>query len=240
MAALSLRDHVDGSVDSNGGSSFQSSPQAGKQLTVARKQGAFWTLIALVALSCVVHGYLDGRWTVNANLNDQGKLLSEIPEQIGDWKLTGTKQLDPKAEQLLRCFGSVVREYTKEGTSEVVNVAIMFGPRGPIAVHTPEVCYSSVGTEIARDRKVESLDVEGQDNSLWSVQFADAVDALPSLDVWYAWSDGGPWEAREQPRFWLTETLYKIQVAGPVGEIGQRPVEDFLTAFLPVAGKAVR
>lgn len=240
MATSPIQDHVDDSVDSNHDSNLEISPQSGTAQTIAKKQGAFWTLIALVVVSCVVHGYLDGRWTANANLNDQGKLLSEIPDQIGGWKLTDTKQLDPKAEQLLRCFGSVVREYTKEGTSEVVNVAIMFGPRGPIAVHTPEVCYSSVGTEITRDRKVESLDVDGQGNSLWSVQFADDVDASPSLDVWYAWSDGGPWEAREQPRFWLTETLYKIQVAGPVGEIDQRPVEDFLTAFLPVAGKAVR
>ena len=30
----------------------------------------------------------------------------------------------------------------------------MFGPRGPMAVHTPEVCFDSVGTSQTRDRRV--------------------------------------------------------------------------------------
>ncbi|TWU54479.1 hypothetical protein Poly51_31980 [Rubripirellula tenax] len=201
---------------------------------------ALVVLVSLVLVSCLVHGYLDGRWAANTNLQDQGKLLEGIPSQVGQWKLSKTSELDEKASQLLRCFGSTVREYSNEATGESVNVAIMFGPRGPIAVHTPEVCYSSVGTEIVRERDIESIAVGEMKSDLWSVQFATDSSDIPSLDVWYAWSSGGPWEARENPRFWLTDNLYKIQVAGPVGSGEHRPVKEFLTEFLPAASLALK
>ncbi len=191
-------------------------------------------LVVLTLFAGVVHGYLDGRWTANADLHVVGSKLADLPEQVGDWRLTETTELDPGAADLLRCYGSSVRIYENMKTGAMVNVAVLFGPRGPIAVHTPEICYSSVGTKQVGDRKVERMGLAGKEDSLWSVQFAAAPSSDPSLNVWYGWSDGGPWEAREQPRFWLTENLYKIQVAGPAGEEGNRPVEDFIDAFLPV------
>jgi hypothetical protein len=65
------------------------------------------------------------------------------------------------------------------------------------------------------------------------VQFAEEPYPDPNLEVWYAWSDGGNWKDSDYPRFWMTENLYKIQVAGPVGDDQWRPIASFLEAFVP-------
>lgn len=196
-------------------------------------------LISLTLFAGVVHGYLDGRWTANRDLQAVGDKLEGLPEQVGDWRLTERSELDANAAKLLRCYGSSVRIYENEKTGAMVNVALLFGPRGPIAVHTPEICYSSVGTKQIGNRKAERLTAGGTSDALWSVQFAVNPDPNPTLEVWYGWSDGGAWEARDQPRFWLTENLYKVQVAGPAGNDAGRPVKDFMKAFLPLTHPAM-
>ena len=209
-----------------------SSSETTQPLATSRRV-ATAVVIGLTLLSGIVHGYLDGRWTRSDSLIGQGSMLANLPEQIGDWKLTDASELEPKAAQLLRCYGSTICNYQHRQTGVSVKVAIMFGPRGPIAVHTPEVCYTSVGTQAVGVRRLETIAVDDNKNSLWSVQFAVDSSPDPTLEVWYGWSSGEAWEARDQPRFWLTENLYKIQVAGPAGGGGQRPVRDFVTALLP-------
>ena len=125
-----------------------------------------------------------------------------------------------------------MRVYRNQTTGAMINAALLFGPRGPIAVHTPEICYDSVGTEQTRERQVESIKTDAGTHQLWSVQFSKAPDPEPSIEVWYAWSDGGTWEAKENPRLWMTDKLYKIQIAGPV-DPDKRPCRDFMKAFLP-------
>lgn len=191
-------------------------------------------LISLTLFAGVVQGYLDGRWTANKDLRAVGNKLDGLPDQVGEWKLTESTELDANAAKLLRCYGSSVRIYENEKTGAMVNVALLFGPRGPIAVHTPEICYSSVGTKQIGDRQAERITGAGVNDGLWSVQFAVDPSSNPALEVWYGWSDGGSWEARNQPRFWLTENLYKVQVAGPTGNEANQPVKDFMKAFLPL------
>lgn len=193
----------------------------------------------MTVLSGVVHGYLDGRWSKNEDMIAKGSRLEELPENIGDWELATKSSLKPKAAQILRCHGSVVRHYRHQVSGATVNIAVLFGPRGPIAVHTPEICYSSIGTNLVDERQVTSIECEGDEHKFWAVQFA--VDPLPdpSLEVWYAWSDGGQFEARENPRYWLTENLYKIQVAGPVGDSNNGPVKELVTALLPYIKEAI-
>ncbi|TWT81170.1 hypothetical protein CA13_26180 [Planctomycetes bacterium CA13] len=201
----------------------------------------FAAVIVLTLLSGIVHGYLDGRWSKSENLIQQGARLNELPDRCGDWTLAEKQQLDSGALSLLRCYGSEVRVYQHDKSEAKVTVAVMFGPRGPIAVHTPEVCYSSVGTEQVGQRQIEGITTESDAHQLWSVQFSVDNSPEPALDVWYGWSNGGAFQASEYPRFWMTENLYKIQIASPTNEtIAQssgdgslRFCRDFLQAFLP-------
>ncbi|QEG42471.1 exosortase-associated EpsI family protein [Roseimaritima ulvae] len=194
---------------------------------------AIVAIISLTLLSGVAHGYLDGRWAAKTDLQAVGQRLSELPEQCGDWVLLEQQELDPGAATLLRCYGSEVRVYQHQETEVVVNVALLFGPRGPIAVHTPEICYSSSGTKQFGETQAHTLDTAGSPHTLWQARFTQDQQPEPTLDVWYAWSDGGPMQAAQYPRVWLTENLYKIQVAGPVGNQAFQPCRNFLTAFLP-------
>jgi hypothetical protein len=191
------------------------------------------SLLALTLLSGVVHGYLDGRWTTKESRSVQGDALQQLPSTVGEWTLLDEQDLPDSAQRLLRCYGSVVRVYQHNETGVMVNVAVLYGPRGPIAVHTPEVCYSSVGTKQTRQRRAETFVTDDQRHQLWSVEFSrdDAPDA--SLAVFYGWSDGGAFVAADSPRFWLTDDLYKIQLAGPVTGSAFDPCHSFLEAFLP-------
>lgn len=206
---------------------------------------AFSMAIAMIATltisSGLLHGYLDNRWEVGPDLQAIGRRLPALPEQCGPWTSVSDQELDPSAQELLRCEGYLVRDYWKPETGERVSVAVLFGPRGPIAVHTPEVCYRSAGTEPIGERTAETINTEGVEDELWHIQFGRPNSPDPTLDVWYAWSDGGPWQASEHPRFWLAHHLYKIQLAGsPAAEGGELPCRDFLTSFLPVVRAAIR
>ena len=210
----------------------QSSPLSSRSIPIA-------VLIGLTLLSGVVHGYLDGRWSQPADLKAQGSLLEQLPDSFGDWQLVDALSLDESAAELLRCYGSANRIYRHRDKDITINVAIMFGPRGPIAVHTPEVCYDGAGAEQIRDRLLERIATVDNRHELWSVVFS-RLSGEPDFEVWFAWSDGGKWQAAKHPRFWMTESLYKIQLSGPVGQGSEQPCREFLEAFLPELEKFIR
>ena len=189
-------------------------------------------MIGLTLLSAVVHGSLDGRWSAATDLKAQGAELASLPDKCGDWEVVSKPELDQGAMDMLRCFGADQRVYRNEKTDALVNVAIFFGPRGPIAVHTPEVCYDSVGTEQKRERRVETVSTATRQHELWSVEFASKDNPTDQFEVWYAWSDGDNFDASKHPRFWMTDNLYKIQLSGPVAEGTNQPIQDFLKHFL--------
>ncbi|MCO8122488.1 EpsI family protein [Stieleria sp. TO1_6] len=190
-------------------------------------------LLGLTLLSGVVHGYLDGRWTIGTDKQAVGDQLHDLPETLGDWTLVESGNLEENALQMLRCYGSFLNVYRHNDTKALVNVAVMYGPRGPIAVHTPEVCYSSQGTDLVRERRVETISVENQENRFWSVEFVRDNDPSSAFEVWYGWSDGGSWVAAENPRYWMTDDLYKIQLSGPASKTSFSACKSFLTALLP-------
>jgi len=201
---------------------------------------AFAAILTLTVTSGIVHGYLDARWTTGLDVDLAASKLNDLPEQIGPWVLVSDHELAQSAQKQLQCYGYLNREYWKPASGDRVSVAVLFGPRGPIAVHTPEICYSSAGSTPIGTRVAETLEANGETAELWHIQFGRDTEPRPHLDVWYAWSDGGPWQAGEYPRFWLTDRLYKIQLAGVPGADGNElPCRDFLTHFLPAVREAI-
>ena len=82
----------------------------------------------------------------------QVQILQQLPEKSGDWVRVTDDELQDTAQRTLQCYGSLLQEYLKPSTGDRVKVFVVYGPRGPIAVHTPEVCYSSAGTEPTGNR----------------------------------------------------------------------------------------
>ena len=202
---------------------------AASNVTTPGSLPALALVISLLVASTLIHGWLSGRWYVTQDLYQAGEKLEELPKQIGAWQQIESKPLDDSITQMLQCYGSIVREYRHDDTGEQVTVALLLGPRGPIAVHTPEICYSSVGTKQVGQRISKSID----QHQLWVSEFAQSPSPTATFEVWYGWSDGSEWVAAENPRFWMTPTLYKIQLVGPVESESNRPCKNFLSELLP-------
>lgn len=202
---------------------------------IASRKLVLLACIATLIFSGVMNGALDGRWANQSQLEEHGALLKQIPENIGDWVLTDETPLDANAQAILQCYGSLTRYYKNKITGEEVGLLIIYGPRGPVAVHVPEVCYSSAGTFPSGPPVAKALD-ENDGNRFWVTQFEQSRSGKSAFEVWYAWSTGTDWEAASHPRFWMTHQLYKIQVAGPKSsEPNEKsPVERFLAVFVPV------
>jgi hypothetical protein len=202
---------------------------------LASRSLALIACIATLVFSGVMNGALDGRWANRTELEEHGQRLQQAPKIVGDWILIKEEPLDADAQAMLQCHGSLTRYYRNRITGEEVGLLLIYGPRGPVAVHVPEICYSSVGTFPSGAPVAKSLSDSKQD-SFWVTQFDHASDGKSAFEVWYAWSTGTDWEAANHPRFWITDQLYKIQVAGPATMATEEksPVERFLDVFIPI------
>ena len=218
--------------------------------SVLSRRVAIAAVILLTGLSGVCHGVLTGRWTDGEDKTIAARRLERLPARVGRWQLVESIELDPAAAATLRCYGNHAASYRHRGTGAIVSAAILYGPRGPIAVHTPEVCYAGGGQDATGDRAVRAIDpvgnggLSGEDrDEFWSVQFADRGRTTATVHCMYGWSDGGRFAAASHPRFWLSDDLYKIQVAGPVmdtaGDDSFEPCADFLRSWLPHVHTAI-
>ena len=177
-------------------------------------------LAVLVTLAGgLLYGGYSQRWGPTADLMTAGSHLASLPQSIGDWKLTEELAIESSAVEMLECPGYVHRRYVHTPTGDTINLVLLVGPPGPIAVHTPEICYSSRAYEIEDEPRVVTLDSnESRSDYYWCTDFRSRNVLAENLRVYYAWSTGGPWEASSSPRFEFATApmLYKLQLAAPI------------------------
>lgn len=189
-------------------------------------------------------GYLHGRMTNRWGLRHEARLAAEqlrveLPEEAGSWRLRKAEPFPKAVVQVLQCPAYISRVYEHRQTGDVVSVAVIVGPPGPIAVHSPEICYSARDYTIDGPRRAAAVtDAAGQAHTLWELSLkANDLAGVP-LKVFYGWSTGGRWEATPQPRFRFggLSHLYKLQLSvtqHPASEAIQfDAAEDFLSQFL--------
>lgn len=188
-----------------------------------------------------VQGRLSNRWGLRQDAEQAAeRLRPRLPDEVGNWRLRSDDKLPAPVQRILQCPAYITRVYEHQQTGDVVNVAVLLGPPGPISVHTPEVCYSS--REFTPDGERHRVTISTTDNRrhvLWHLPLkANNLDAS-SLRVFYGWSTGSVWGAAEHPRFSYggLPHLYKLQVA-----VTDHPAstaidfdagQDFLECFLP-------
>jgi hypothetical protein len=212
------------------------------------KQSALIIGITVLAVATLLGGAIQGkmsrRWGRPQELSRLAERLRQLPTEIGDWKTRSSSSLSPTAEAILECAGYVSRQYENRRTGEIVNVAVLLGPAGPISVHTPDVCYSSQDYSIIDPPKRTRLDAgEGSRDELWATSLQSTKLTAGDLRVYYGWSTGGPWSApRKDPRmaFAGQPYLYKVQVAGPLPSAVDANASDPSVAFLKDFLPAVR
>ena len=190
----------------------------------------------------LVEGRLSNRWGEPADLVSAAERVAQVPEQFGDWKMQSSRPFDEDTLAMLQCAGHFTRVYVNSLTGDTISMALLVGPTGPTAIHTPEVCYSSRNqtiiespTEIATRPKT----VPGE--TLWRMTFR-ANDPEQALQrVFYGWAGtDGHWRAAKDPRYEYggEPLLYKIQLASgttqQADKEGSDPCRRFLQDFLPV------
>lgn len=211
------------------------------------KNYSFIVIALILAVATVAggaaHGRFSNRWGAQPDLIAAGKQLEEMPEQAGDWTLVPIDPLPPKTLKMLQCTGSLHRKYENKKTGDILTIAVLLGPTGPIAVHTPEICYSARDFSILTPRQRWSPDTLSKPTAdqprdeFWDLRLQATDISGTKLRVIYGWTNGPTWQAVSQPRFTYggSRYLYKLQLAGPVpSDDGQRdPCNDFLKHFLP-------
>lgn len=209
----------------------------------AQRANPFSTwLAAAVAVTLVVaggalYGSYSQRWGPPQDLLGAANIVSQVPERIGEWTVIDEAPIGQSALTMLECAGYINRKYQHNETGKIVNLAILVGPPGPIAVHTPEVCFSSRAYDQETDRKeVEIVSDSGSPNSFWSLDFVTKNVLADRLRVYYAWSPGSIWVASQSPRYAYAALpgLFKLQLAAevPPGDDTDDPGRDFLKALI--------
>lgn len=192
-------------------------------------------VIALTLASGTLYGRLTQRWGPSADLVAAADHVRSFPKQLGAWQLVEDSTMPDSTQRTLECAGYVNRTYIHQETGQSIGLAIIVGPPGPTAVHTPEICYSSRSYNIKeRPSKIEG---DSQDHSFWGVLFQSRAAGAQQMQVYYAWNNGEKWEATDNPRikFGGQRMLYKIQISGDKGlGIGNEltnPAKKFVDAL---------
>ena len=203
-------------------------------------------VIGTTLLVGAIQGKLSRRWGMPAEVSVWGERLESLPGDVGPWQLSENSRLGSEVVDVLECVGHLKRTYVHRQTGESVDVAVTVGPAGPIAVHTPEVCYSAQNYQVERSReRVELPTADGRTDAFWAVTLDSKHSGEHPIRVYYAWTAGGPWQASERPRFQFSgkPCLYKIQLTCPAPTGSSTETGDacrrFLEAFVPALDRVL-
>jgi hypothetical protein len=203
--------------------------------------------VGVLVGAALFEGARTNRWGDAEDVRAAAAKLDGVPREVGPWSST-ENPIAPKILRVAEAVGHVSRTYRNRDTGAQVEVLLLCGPSGPIAAHTPDVCYAGNGYKMVGRRSRMTLPAAGGTAATyWSARFEkEATD--DALRVCWAWGVDGTWEASESPwgEYALRPALYKLYVtrraaatADADRETNPDPVEEFLTAFLPEVKKAL-
>lgn len=192
-------------------------------------------IVVLTTSGGLIYGRLSHRWGHSQLEVDAASRLEQIPQRIDNWQSSGSTHLPDYARNELECAGDIVRQYSDAESGTQIGVTLVAGPVGTIAVHSPEICFSSQNYQVLGEReKVTLRDDEGTEHTFWAVDFETKDLEAQRIRVYYAWSVGGPWSAPDDPRisFLGNPYLYKIQLVAPLVASEENKAQDPLPPFL--------
>ena len=209
-----------------------------------------YLILPVLAAVILTDGYLCGRWSGRWNESQEAGAtarLEQLPLTIGDWQ-GESLQLDPAIVQRAGFRGYVSRRYVNQRTGAAVNVLVACGRPGPLAVHTPEVCFGGVGFTTADDpSRCTFAGASGETPAEFFKGTFIRKDSISpeKLRVLWSWNKREVWGVSDNPRWTFAGVpiLYKAYVTQSFvphddatdGEVGL----DFVREFLPELDKAL-
>ena len=204
--------------------------------------------IAVVIGSAVVNGSWTGRWKTSDRTSQAVARLELLPRTIaGTWE-SKPIGISDRALKVARIDGYIARRYEDHRTGAAVTVLAVCGQPGPIAVHTPDVCFTSTGYEKLSQNPVRFTFGDHSEQAAdftWGIFRRPDAPTEQQLNVYWAWSADGNWQSPANPRLHFAGEpfLYKVYVladSSPNEDLGeQRAFKEFMNQFLVAANAAL-
>lgn len=205
-------------------------------------------LILLAAGIILGAGYYQGqlvnRWGESQQMINAMDRIKKLPETFGDW-FSQSMELNAKQLQIAEVSSYVSRVYTNKKSGEKVSILLIGGRPGPIAVHSPDVCYQGAGYKMGPKALQAVRGVhEGRPPEFWVAKFTKEPVPAP-LHIMWAWSAGGLFIAPDTPRlmFYREPFLYKLYIIREAKSLDAPNVDEvmqqFLKDFYPVLEKTI-
>jgi hypothetical protein len=195
--------------------------------------------LLLVALVLVVDGYVHGiwtdRWRPSQEVQAAADRLQQVPMSFGDWEGFERAPLSEREVAQAGFAGYVMRTYRNQRTGAAVNVLLACGRSGPLAVHTPDVCYRGAGFLMITPQE-QHKDKHGD---FWQAQFGKPDSSEPAqLRILWSWNSDGTWQAPDNPRLTFPggRPLYKLFLIHemlPDDASADTVVREFIADMLP-------
>jgi hypothetical protein len=200
----------------------------------------------LVAVSGLAHGLWTARWQQSDELATALTRLPHVPRAVGDWRGRDL-EVDEALFRQARAEGYWARRYEKPGGDDAFSVILMCGRAGPMAVHTPDVCYRGAGYELAGPAERLTVDVPGAEPAqLWTARFRkESPTDGGELRLYWGWTADGAWEAPDWPRwtFGGRPLLFKLYIIRETTDSATSAPDDtartFLGRLLPALNRAL-
>jgi hypothetical protein len=207
---------------------------------------------AVVLGAGLFDGAVTHRWWPDTRLQKAVACLDRVPAAVGDWQ-GADEEVNAVDLRSAHIDAFVCRRYVNERTREAVLVLLVCGQPGPIAVHTPDVCYAAAGYKMDGNPVVLTLPAAHRGPQAKADVFRAARLRNPSpvptgtLRVCWSWFADGVWQAPDNPRLAFARhgALYKLYVLREQRATERDRADDdtakaFLQAFLPKLDEALR
>lgn len=200
--------------------------------------GGLLVAVTLVIGGGVGHGMITHRWQPATRADGPETRIASIPLQLGEWDGTDG-ELSEAERSAAGVTHYLMRSYKNQATGDVVNVTLMCGPTGPIAVHPPTACYRGAGYQQAGETRNTVVRFEKTAHTFAIADFyKPARSDQPQPRIYWAWSTNGHWQTPDSPRieFASSPVLFKLYVTceRPFGsKPGPTPADDLLKRLLP-------
>jgi uncharacterized protein DUF3485 len=194
-------------------------------------------MIAVVACG-TVHGLWTDRWHVSDEPAASVARLGQVPTSLPDWD---GEAVPTEGKQFKSAAGHLYYQFVHRRTGQKVTLFMVCDRPGPVAIHTPDVCYGAVGFEVTTPIKYSLQREDGAaPATFWTARFkkktaSDASD----LRIFWSWSATGGWDAADEPRLTFARypVLFKIyiirELTGTDDALDQEPCVQLLRQLLP-------
>lgn len=208
-------------------------------MRTAVSQLPYTASLAVVIATGIGHGAWTGRWKSSPDRAASEARPGRVPAALGPWR-GEPLAFDRREVERSGVDGCVARRYVDEESGESLTMLLVSGAPGPVAVHTPDVCYAGAGYEEVSAPSHREIRPEGSSRGadFLVAEYRKRDVAQPCyLRVYWAWSRGGAWAAPPNPRvaFATASILYKVYVVRELSAPGEArdedPAIDFIARF---------